>query len=345
LIYPHPSRLNLDYDFQISKTIFDPPTTILSIFIIAGLIGYSFWVAKKRPVLSFFILWYFGNLVIESSVFPLEMVYEHRLYLPSVGPFVLFGLLLIRGIGEFKRRINPVGKVKPHLIEIIFWFVLIGILSLATYSRNQLWKSEVDLMLDCVKKSPQKARPNMNVGYAYIKLGIYDEALEFTQKAIHLDPNYAKAYYNLSILYQKMGDFNQALDMGKKSLEIDPSLHMAYYSLGGIYLESGQYDKSIEAYRKFLEAYPAFPNVHHLLGVAYVAQKQFGKALEAFESELKVNPYHALAHVNLGQIYWYEFQNRSKAIYHLRMALMLEQVFPRRREIIGLVRLLEGGAQ
>jgi hypothetical protein len=110
LIYPHPSRLNLDYDFPISKTIFDPLTTILSIVIITGLIGYSFWVAKKRPVLSFFILWYFGNLVIESSIFPLEMVYEHRLYLPSVGPFVLFSLFLVRGIDQLKRRVNPVRK-------------------------------------------------------------------------------------------------------------------------------------------------------------------------------------------------------------------------------------------
>jgi hypothetical protein len=104
LIYPHPSRLNLDYDFPISKTILDPPSTLISILTIAGLIGYSIWVAKKRPVLSFFILWYFGNLVIESSIFPLEMVFEHRLYLPAVGPFVLFSLLLVRGVEILKNR-------------------------------------------------------------------------------------------------------------------------------------------------------------------------------------------------------------------------------------------------
>jgi hypothetical protein len=106
LIYPHPSRLNLDYDFPISKTILDPPTTLISIFIIAGLIGYSIWTAKKRPVLSFCILWYFGNLVIESSIFPLEMVFEHRLYLPAVGPFVLFSLLTVRGIEKLKYKIS-----------------------------------------------------------------------------------------------------------------------------------------------------------------------------------------------------------------------------------------------
>jgi protein O-mannosyl-transferase len=106
LIYPHPSRLNLDYDFPISKTILDPPTTLISILIVAGLIGYSIWTAKKRPILSFCLLWYFGNLVIESSIFPLEMVFEHRLYLPSVGPFILFSLLMVRGIEKLKGKIS-----------------------------------------------------------------------------------------------------------------------------------------------------------------------------------------------------------------------------------------------
>ena len=104
--YPHPSRLNLDYDFPISKTLLDPPTTLLSILIIAGLLGYSLWTAKKRPVLSFCILWYFGNLVIESSIFPLELVFEHRLYLPAIGPFILFSLLVVRGIEKFKFKIS-----------------------------------------------------------------------------------------------------------------------------------------------------------------------------------------------------------------------------------------------
>ena len=110
LAFPHPSRLNLDYDFPISKTILDPSTTLISILIIAGLIGYSIWTAKKRPVLSFCILWYFGNLVIESSIFPLEMVYEHRLYLPAVGPFVLFSIMVIRGIEKMKNKMSGVAR-------------------------------------------------------------------------------------------------------------------------------------------------------------------------------------------------------------------------------------------
>jgi hypothetical protein len=113
LIYPHPSRLNLDYDFPLSKTIFDPPTTLVSILIILGIIGFSIWIAKRKPVVSYFILWYFGNLVIESSIFPLELVYEHRLYLPAMGPFVLFSLALVRGIEKLKYKMTGLINQAP----------------------------------------------------------------------------------------------------------------------------------------------------------------------------------------------------------------------------------------
>ena len=119
LIYPHPSRLNLDYDFPISKTILDPPTTLISIAIIIALIGYSIYTARKRPILSFCILWYFGNLVIESSIFPLEMVFEHRLYLPAVGPFILFSLLVVRGIEKLKQKINIRDLIIPYRDHLI----------------------------------------------------------------------------------------------------------------------------------------------------------------------------------------------------------------------------------
>jgi tetratricopeptide (TPR) repeat protein len=130
--------------------------------------------------------------------------------------------------------------------------------------------------------------------------------------------------------------------MEKKSLEMNPTLYLAYYSLGGVYFENGQYEEAAEAYKKFLKVFPYFPEAHNLLAIAYAAQKQFDKAITEFEWEIRINPYDTLAHLNLGQIYWYEFQNKQKAIYHLKTALMLDPLIPHRAEIRRLVRLLEG---
>ena len=94
--------------------------------------------------------------------------------------------------------------------------------------------------------------------------------------------------------------------------------------------------------RILLKHLPYFPEAHHSLGIAYAAQKQFDQAVAEFESEIRINPYHILAHMNAGQIYWYEFHNREKAIYHLKAALMLDPFLPNRSGIQRLVRHIEG---
>jgi hypothetical protein len=72
LLYPEPSRLNLDYDFPLSYTLFSPATTFFSILVIIGLLGMAIYTAKENRLYSFCILWFLGNLVIESSTIPLE---------------------------------------------------------------------------------------------------------------------------------------------------------------------------------------------------------------------------------------------------------------------------------
>jgi tetratricopeptide (TPR) repeat protein len=227
-------------------------------------------------------------------------------------------------------------------VETAIFVAVILLLCVGTYSRNRLWNDEIGLWIDCVKKSPGKARPYINLGVAYFNAGVYDKSLESNRKAIQIDSKSGQAYYNLGLVYQKKGDLTKAIAMEKKSLEVDPTLDLPYYCLGGFYFENGQYEESEKAYQRFLKIYPYFPEVHNLLAIVYAAQKKFDQAVTELEWEIRINPYHTLAHLNLGQIYWHEFQNRQKAIYHLKTALMLDPFFPRRGEIRRLVRQLEG---
>jgi tetratricopeptide (TPR) repeat protein len=233
-------------------------------------------------------------------------------------------------------------KIKLHPIETAIFVLVILLLSVGAYSRNRIWDDEIGLWTDCVNKSPHKARPYLNLGVAYFDIGAFDKSFEVTQKAIQLDPKNGEAYYNLGLDYQKMGNLKEAIAMEKKSLELDPTFDMAYYSLGGIYFENGQYEEAEEAFQRFIKIYPYAPEVHGLLAIDYAAQKKFDKAVAELEWEIRINPYHTLAHLNLGQIYWYEFQNRQKALSHLKRALMLDPLIPNRAEILRLVRLLEG---
>jgi hypothetical protein len=92
--FPHPSRPNLDRDFALSHSLLDPVTTLLCMVTIAGLLFFAWRLAPRQRLISFCILWFFGNLVIESSVIGLEIIFDHRTYLPSMMVCLLAVILL-----------------------------------------------------------------------------------------------------------------------------------------------------------------------------------------------------------------------------------------------------------
>lgn len=49
-------------------------------------VGVALWQRKQRPVLAFTVLWFLAAHALESTLLPLEMVYEHRNYLALFGP-------------------------------------------------------------------------------------------------------------------------------------------------------------------------------------------------------------------------------------------------------------------
>ncbi|MBI3756102.1 MAG: hypothetical protein HY265_08090 [Deltaproteobacteria bacterium] len=122
-----PINQNLDYDFPISKGLFEIPVvkegTVLNfpippafvaLIILLGVIGFAVYLLLKRKtdngdgqrsLIAFFILWFFIILSPTSSFIPIiDVIFEHRLYLASVGFFTLFSLAFDRGFEYFGKR-------------------------------------------------------------------------------------------------------------------------------------------------------------------------------------------------------------------------------------------------
>ena len=93
-----------------------------------------------------------------------------------------------------------VEKPKPNVAEIVVYGLLIFFLMIGTYWRNGVWNSELDLWMDCVKKSPKKARPHNNLGIFFFNQGEYQEATREYNEAIRIYPNYVEAHNNLGNL-------------------------------------------------------------------------------------------------------------------------------------------------
>lgn len=99
-----PTNLNLDYDWPITRTI-DLPTIGFFLLLVA-IVAFAIAAFRWSRILSFGIIWFFVTLSVTSSfVVIYDMIFEHRLYLPSVG-FAIFGALAISRISTLNQYIK-----------------------------------------------------------------------------------------------------------------------------------------------------------------------------------------------------------------------------------------------
>lgn len=254
LIYPHPSRLNIDHDFPVSVSFFNPPTTLISLIVILGLMLIAIYKIKSWRILSFSILWYFGHLAIESSIIPLDLVFEHRTYMPSMYLAFLFILFLYR-------------RLKSIRIAAVITIAIALIFSLWTYERNDVFETRVSLWKDCILKSPEKARPYHNLAQALSDMGNTDEAEKYYKIAISKDPDYYQAPYNLGNLYLGKGMPEEAIRYYQKSIDAEPNCLEAINNMGNAYVATGRLKEAKECYQRVIEINPNFTDSRKNLNI------------------------------------------------------------------------------
>jgi len=310
IFYPNPSRLNLDYDFPLSISLFNPLTTLPSLIGILGLIFLGIFLARKQRLVSFCILWFLGNLVIESSVIPLAIIFEHRVYLPSMLVCLLPVLLFYRYV---KHKWLTVGIGCTLILLCAYW----------TFERNQIWRDDVTLWTDCIKKSPYKARPYSNLGTAQKMQDRVDESFMNLLKALKLDPNYDDAHYNLAIILAERGQYEDAVRHYRKAVEIKPTYVKAHNNLGAAYLVLDKANLAAEHFHIALRLNPNFAQAYNNLGLALAKQDKHEAATEQFLKALQLNPKLAEAQFNLGDALIKQGKT-EQAIFRFQKALQLD---------------------
>lgn len=94
ILLPIPSKMVFFYDaYPPSVDWLTPWSTMVSGLLLCALAVVGFYGAVRLPVAGFGILFFFVGHALESTVLPLELVFEHRNYLPSVGIVLALTLL------------------------------------------------------------------------------------------------------------------------------------------------------------------------------------------------------------------------------------------------------------
>jgi Flp pilus assembly protein TadD len=287
LLWPHPSRLNLDHDFSLSSTLIDPITTLFAVLTIAALMVLAVITARNYRLVSFCIVWFFGNLVLESSILGLEIIFEHRLYLPSM----MFSLILVLLVYRW---------LKPVWLKSVLLCAAVLLGTVWSYQRNEVWIDRITIWQDSVDKSPQKARPHNNLGVALADEGRHDEAIEHYLKALQINPTYPHAYSNLGLSLVKKGKVEDGIRHFLTALEINPKDYEAKSNLGVALVMQERYEEAKRHLYEALKINPHFAKAHNNLGVALQRQNRMQEAVKHFSIALQLDPNYAEAYNNLG---------------------------------------------
>ncbi|MGZ3597563.1 MAG: hypothetical protein ACXU9E_06620, partial [Syntrophales bacterium] len=295
LLYPIHSRLTLLHDFNISKSLIDPWSTLPAILIIIFGVGFALTIFRKRPLISFCVLFFLLNHLIEGSFIPVELVFEHRNYIPSMLFFVPVAIFILTMLDYFSYK-----KGIQWLIVFSITFVLFAE-GHTVYMRNEVLKTDMALWIDNIRKYPLLSRPHNNLGINYSKRGLREAG---------------------------MGEFIEALRLNKYEHSSEEA--RTEINMGNFYLNEGQDDLSLEHYRKANGISPT--NAQPYAGIAQIDLRKgdTAKAYEYITNALKIKPY-AVEYRELYCLILLKRGNTSQAVIEASKVLQQDsnRTFPR----------------
>lgn len=159
-------------DFSYSTGLLEPVTTLLSILLLLGLSAFAIAIRNEAP--SFFAGWFFFLVAhgVESTLLPLELYFEHRNYLPSVGAILALAGLLVWAAERLALRGRPwFGKASWCIVVMVF----VGLCAI-TLQQVQVWRSEHTLAAQALKYRPGSMRASLAMIDVYAKEGRWDQA-------------------------------------------------------------------------------------------------------------------------------------------------------------------------
>jgi hypothetical protein len=158
-------------DFAISTGILSPHTTLLA-FLALLIVTITAW-RLRHKVPAFAFGWGFFLLAhsLEAGIIPLELYFEHRNYLPSVGLLLALVALATHALQSAETKGIRIRRIAPVLV--------VGsllVLAFCSHGRAGIWRSEQTIAESSLLAHPHSLRANVAVMTSSLKNTDYARA-------------------------------------------------------------------------------------------------------------------------------------------------------------------------
>lgn len=168
---------------------------------------------------------------------------------------------------------------------------------------------------------------NNSLAYAFSKAELYDDAIEFYQKAIAINPDNewtAIVCQALGAIYGEIkGNIEAAVATYQAGIILDPNNYELHISLGDIHMAEYDLDKAIRAYCDAILLNPEDYRGYFKAGTALWEKDYLEEALVAYHKAIELNPENAYAQNNLGILYLDGLGDAEEALEYFEEAIAL----------------------
>lgn len=293
-----PVNQSIDYAYPLSESFFEP-ATFLSFTALTALFGSAVYVLfrsfkAKNPfglLYAFGIFWFFLALSVESSLVPIQdVIFEQRVYLPSIGFFMALTAVVFYCSGRFFTALKET-KFGPMSPAVLFLIASALVFSIAAYKRNFLWTDEFMLLGDAISNNPGKARLYYARGIVYLdneskrkesaetRLLVaqnFDRAVNDFNAALAIDPHMYEAYNNRGLAYSALEMYAKSVDDFTAAIKFSPGYLRAYYNRGLSRVSLARYDDAIADFTYVIERLPLYAEAYNNRGIvfSYIGERE-----------------------------------------------------------------------
>ncbi|ULU25057.1 hypothetical protein [Dyella terrae] len=181
-------------DFAVSHGLASTPATLPCLALLIAALVAAFASLKRRPLLAMAILWYLGGQLIESTTVMLELYFEHRNYVPLIGPMMAIGMGLTRLRTPVQRKLTQLA-----------YGTWLAACCLATTLSARVYASENLLATAWSHAQPGSARAQIYLAGRLSQNGHSAKALEIISTLQTREPQNAGLAANRVYLLCRMG--------------------------------------------------------------------------------------------------------------------------------------------
>ncbi|HTO11125.1 MAG TPA: tetratricopeptide repeat protein [Candidatus Binatia bacterium] len=189
-----------------------------------ALLGVAAWRDRRRhPLTALGVAWFLLFLAPAAVVALHEPMAERRVYLASVGVFLLVGFVGAYAWQSAGRR----GRVAA----VTAFAVALAALGSLTLARNLVWRDAITLWSDAARKAPAAWSAHAGLATALAEQGRCAEALPVYETALRLRER-PEVYSNYGICLAAQRRLPEATRAFEHALALDPGYAMAHHNLG-----------------------------------------------------------------------------------------------------------------